>query len=305
MVYCPILIVNAETHQAQSVETQSVETQSFEAQSLNTQRESSLSETNPQTKIYFYNPEINTASNLVLKNAWDLYLHNFGPYEFQPVDDENSFKQLVYEEQNAAFIMAEWFYSSYLKGKISDLEFVFQGRKHNQDTYRKILISNKRSLDFESITIAASGTDARAREILKSIYPELSEDQLKKLNILLVPKDIDALMAVGYGLAEMALATEVGLYKIEQLNQNLFKDMIVLKESSPLKRSVLIFKSKSILLKTNLARSLVSMPQTIEGQEAMNLLGLDEWHLSQDDFSALLEGPKNSLLKKGGHNNDK
>lgn len=272
-------------------------------------QQSQASSFEPRTKIYFYNPEINTARNLVLKNTWDNYLHNVGPYEFQPVDNEDDFKQLIHDQQQAAFIMAEWFYASLLDSKVPGLEFAFQGRKRSQDTYRKILISNKNVLDLKKVTIASSGSVSRAREILQSIYPELTVKDLKRLNILVVPKDIDALMAVGYGLAEMALATEVGLSKMALLNQNLFDDMVVMKQSKPFKRSVLVFKSKDTLLKLNLAKAIVSMPQQSEGIEALSLLGLDEWQVSDEMSSELAEGLRDSTIlganKKGGHNNDK
>lgn len=243
-----------------------------------------------RTKIYFYNPEVNAARNLVLKNTWDTYLADRGPYEFQPVDNSESFKQLLKNQDHAAFIMAEWFYSSIIDSQIADLDFAFQGRKHKQDTYRKILISNKSIFDFEKVTIASSGSVARARDILQSIYPELSSSQLNNLNILVVPKDIDALMAVGYGLAEMALATEVGLSKMARLNQTMFNDMAILKESKPFKRSVLVFKSTDVVLKINLARALAAMPMSLEGQEALSLLGLDEWQATQQLSADVLQG---------------
>lgn len=256
------------------------------------------------TKIYFYNPEVNASRNLVLKSTWDNYLSVHGPYEFQPVDNSDSFKQLVQGQDHAAFIMAEWFYSSLVGSQVADLEFAFQGRKQAEDTYRKILISNKSIFDFEKVTIASSGSVARARDILKSIYPELPDSQLENVNILVVPKDIDALMAVGYGLAEMALATEVGLSKMARLNQNMFNDMAVLKESKPFKRSVLVFKSSDTLLKINLARAMLAMPNSLEGKEALSLLGLDEWQITQKLSVDVLQGLSGSAIgedqKQGG-----
>ncbi len=257
-------------------------------------------------KIYFYNPEINIARNLVLKSAWDEYLDNGEHLEFQPVDDEADFIRLVHNSEDAAFIMADWFYSTlFLASPVEkDLEVAFQGIRDGKDTYSKILVANKGALDFENVTIACSGSKARAQEILKSIYPELSSFQLEKLNILLVPKDIDALMAVGYGLAEMALSTEVSLLKMSGLNESIYKDMIVLRESRPLKRSVLVFKSTNSAFKRHLSSLLMNMTNTTSGLKSMSLLGLDEWKLKTTFSSTLSNNITEYKNIKGGHNND-
>lgn len=257
-------------------------------------------------KIYFYNPEINTARNLVLKSAWDEYLDNGELLEFQPVDDEAEFVRLVNHSEDAAFIMADWFYSSLFSVSPikQNLEVAFQGVRDGKDTYSKILVANKGALDFEHVTIACSGSKARAQEILKSIYPELSSFELERLKILLVPKDIDALMAVGYGLAEMALSTEVSLLKMSGLNESIYKDMIVLRESQPLKRSVLVFKSTNSVFKRHLSQLMMNMTHTTSGLKAMNLLGLDEWRLKPTFSSTLSINITEGKNKKGGHNND-
>ena len=261
----------------------------------------------PRTKIYFYNPEINTDRNLVLKSAWDSYLNEMGRYELQPVDNGESFTKLIQQEQDTAFIMAEWLFSSLSSVPELDkqkLELIFVGMKNGLDTYRKILVSNKNALDLENVTIASSGSKDRTLKILSSIYPEFSSDKLESLKILLVPKDVDALMAVGYGLAEMALTTEVSLSKIADLNESLHKDMLVLRKSEPFKRSVLIFKSDNLALKTSLVKALNNMGQNRNGKQAMSLLGLDEWKIVDKTMAQLPEDLRNTTNGDGGQSND-
>lgn len=259
-----------------------------------------------RTKVYFYNPEINTARNLVLKNAWDNYLYQMGHYELQPVDNGESFTKLIHQEEDSAFIMAEWLYASLTSSEIDKqaLELAFVGVKSGSDTYRKILVANKSTLNFENVTIASSGSKERTRKVLSSIYPEYSVQQLDNMKVLSVPKDIDALMAVGYGLAEMALTTEVGLSKIALLNEHLYNDLLVLRKSDPFKRSVLVFKSNNLELKTALAGALSNMNQDPKGQQAMSLLGLDEWK----SIDKKIVKDRKSLIhisnSKGGQNND-
>ena len=256
-----------------------------------------------RTKIYFYNPEINADRNVVLKSAWDSYLLEMGHYELQPVDNGESFTQLIQQEQDTAFIMSEWLFSSLSSVPDLDkknLELTFIGMKNGSDTYRKVLVAHKSALNLENVTIASSGSKERALKLLSSIYPELSPDKLGNLKILLVPKDIDALMAVGYGLAEMALTTEVSLSKIADLNENLHKDMLVLRKSEPFKRSVLIFKSNNFELKAALFKTLNNMGQNRNGKQAMSLLGLDEWRVVDKTMAQIPAALLNTMNDDGG-----
>jgi len=261
-----------------------------------------------RTKVYFYNPEINTARNLVLKNSWDNYLYQMGFYELQPVDNGESFTKLVYQEEDAAFIMAEWLYDSLTSSLIVDkqsLELAFVGVKSGSDTYRKILVANKNTLNFENVTIASSCSKERTCKVLSSIYPECLVQRLETIKLLSVPKDIDALMAVGYGLVELALTTEVGLSKIALLNEHLYNELLVLRKSEPFNRSVLVFKSNNLELKTALAGALSNMNQDPKGQQAMSLLGLDVW---KSIDKKITKSPESSIPvpnSKGGQNNDK
>ncbi len=259
----------------------------------------------PRTKIYFYNPEINTVRNLVLKKTWDSYLEDFGLYEFQPIDDVEDFKSLLDQKDDAAFIMAEWFYSSLFSNHGKEVELAFKGLLNGQETYQKILVSQNDSLNLEKVTIACSGTSNRAREVLKSIYPELTSQKIDKIKILLVPKDIDALMAVGYGLADMAITTEASISKMLLLNEHVYKDMLVIKQSAPLRRSVLVFKSSNNELKADLARALMDMSNHAKGKQAINLIGLDEWKLVNDLSTYLSKKSMDVNNKNGGLNNDK
>lgn len=273
------------------------------------QQASTLLEKAPltNTKIYFYNPEINTAPNLVLKNAWDSFLFTKGRYEFQPVENANDFLSALRKEENAAFIMADWLYQTmYLSNSNTTTKpaISFYGMKDGEITYRKILVANKQSLELEKLTIASSGSRERAIEVLASIYPYMSQSQLTSLKLLLVPKDIDALMAVGYGLADMALSTEVSLNKMAALNGHLYKDMIILKESEPLTRSVLIFKSDNAELKMHLNEVFTHMSEYLHGQRALSLLGLDAWKKQEDISDQTRKIKMDKISFQGGQHND-
>lgn len=251
--------------------------------------DSSLSPQSPKTplKLYFYNPEINASRNLVLKNAWDTFLADHGHFIFQPVDGREDFRRLLQEEQDAAFIMSEWFFKN-LEIDQALFTVAMQGLKDGQDTYRRILVGYSSSIDIDKARIAFSGNKTRTLKILREMFPELSGLQLSQLKLLEVPKDIDALMALGYGLADLALSSEVSLANMAKLNQNRFQALHALKESKPIGQSILVFSLNNASLKEQLARGLMLMPESDSGRRAISMIGLDNWKILDSELGSQL-----------------
>lgn len=248
-------------------------------------------------KIYFFNPEINASRNLVLKNTWDSFLGKHGNFSFQPVDGLEDFKGLLEQEQGAAFIMSEWLFNN-LKLKSREVfKVVMQGLKGGQDTYRRILVGNSGELDLEKARIASSGDKARNLKILADMFPELSAQQIGQLKLLEVPKDIDALLALGYGLADLALTSEISLANMAMLNENRFRELDVIKQSKPLGQSILVFKTLDESKRQAVARSLINMPDTSHGRRAINMIGLDDWKILDTSLSSIVSLAKDDTSK--------
>ncbi len=233
------------------------------------------------TKIYFYNSEIKTSNNVVLKSSWDTYLSRYGTFSFQPVDQVERFKDLLASEHSAAFILSEWLYHSLSIAAHPEYELLLQGMKDQQTTYHRVLVSYSDALDIASSRIASSGNRLKTLQILADIYPHLSESQLKQLKILEVPKDFDALFALSYGLAEFALATELSLENLASLNEHRYKQLVVLKRSKPLGQSVVLVKNFDNKEKDALTQSFRKMPESQDGRQAMGMIGLDAWQLQR------------------------
>lgn len=228
-------------------------------------------------RIFFYNPEINASRNLVLKQTWDKYLLEQGQFSFQPVDQEENFKRLLKDEAQAAFIMAKWFYDALNDPPKAQLELALQGVKAGKATYRRVLVGPVEHLEIMQARIASSGSKQRALQIIAKMYPELSPSQRQQLKLLTVPKDIDALMALGYGLADLALSSEASLESLARLNETRFRQLRILKESQPLKQSVVVFKNINNEEKQRISRAFLDIATMHSGQQAMSLIGLDDW----------------------------
>lgn len=228
--------------------------------------------------IYFYNPETSINRNVVLKNTLDAYLHSQGDYQFQPVDNADVFEQLVINDRAALFVMSSWQFEQ-LTTRASIVP-VLRGLKEGRDTYRKLLVRenpSQNAINLTGMTIATSGSESYSRSILRTMFPEYPSAHFANVNILIVPKDIDALMAVGFGLADAAMATELSLEKLSMLYRNQHQKLEIVGQSQPLKRLLVVSPQNPTLRLSNALQAVILMPESEKGRTGLSMLGLDGW----------------------------
>ena len=95
--------------------------------------------------------------------------------------------------------------------------------------------------------------------------------------ILTVPKDIDAMMSVGYGIDGFALSTGNSLEELKTLNPVLCSKMSILAEGEP---SLLLVLAAAKGLEQDVAKIskiLLDMSSDPEGRRKIRMLGLDRW----------------------------
>ncbi|UZE96035.1 phosphate/phosphite/phosphonate ABC transporter substrate-binding protein [Alkalimarinus alittae] len=226
--------------------------------------------------IYFYDPEVNTTRNVVLKMVFDQYLKEKGQFQFQPVDNKRTFESLIQNDPNAIFMISNWHFNQ-LKEQPLTASPVLRGIKNGSDTYRKFLVVKNADADIETMTIATSGTAPFSRSILADVYPQHTPSQLAKPKLLLVPKDIDALMAVGFGLADAALASELSLETLSTLYKNQRQQLHIVGNSRPLKRLLVVRHNSPSPTKAEAIDALHDMSKSSKGLQALNTLGLNGW----------------------------
>ncbi len=226
--------------------------------------------------IYFYNPEINTTRNVVLKTVFDQYLKEKGKFQFQPVDSRDTIEGLIQNDKNAIFIISNWHFDQ-LKEQSAPTNPVLRGVKNGSDTYRKFLVVKNTNTPPETMTIATSGSVPFSQSILADIYPNHTPKQLDKPKFLLVPKDIDALMAVGFGLADAALASELSLETLSTLYKAQHQQLHILGNSRPLKRLLVIHHKAESSVKADAIAALNDMSKSNKGLQALHILGLNGW----------------------------
>lgn len=224
--------------------------------------------------IYHYNPESHSDRNLVLKNTFDRYFQINHNIQLQPVDDRIAFQSLIEHDTASLFIMSDWHYRQ-LANSNTELVPYLRGLKNGQDTFYKLLVG-KAPLTTPKATIAVSGTGDYVNTLLEEMRIA-DPTRIRQPRLLMVPKDIDALLAVGFGLADAALATESSFEKLSLLYQNEYQQLQVLGRSSPQKRLVVVFIKRHQAAVQLALDALENMNQSKEGRLGLNLLGLDEW----------------------------
>ncbi|MFC3152052.1 PhnD/SsuA/transferrin family substrate-binding protein [Litoribrevibacter euphylliae] len=240
------------------------------------------------TSIYFYNPEINVSRNSTLKQKLDNFLAQQGSYQFQPVTDRKIFSQLIETQPQAVFIMSSWFYQT-LTNK-SDLTARLVGVKNNTPFFKKLLVIHQdhNQSNAANLIIASTGAPSYSSSVLQNILKtssSASPDILKSSQILHVPKDLDALLSVGFGMAQAALSTEDSLNQLKRFYSNQHQKLKILGSSTPLMRALVVTPREASEQVDQLIEKLEHMEQHQAGKISLSLIGLDRWMQFKDAVS--------------------
>lgn len=226
--------------------------------------------------IYFYSPETNINNFSSLKVEFDTYLSSFGAYEFQPFSEQATFEKFLGETSEGIFLISTWHFQN-LKTRYP-LKPVLVGQLRNRSTQKRVLTTRHDTSSFEKLRgekIASAGSPAYTRTILRQIYGKENPDLIDSFKIFTVPKDIDALMAVGFGMATAALTTENSLIKLARINP---KQHGLLKKLGTTEENLLpivAVMGKSGNESQELLALMQKMGEQAEGEKRLKMLGLD------------------------------
>ncbi|VAX25214.1 hypothetical protein MNBD_NITROSPINAE04-628 [hydrothermal vent metagenome] len=242
--------------------------------------------------IFFYNPESNVNNFASLKKNMDNYLLKFGKYQFQPFGDRATFEKHALAKGGGVYLVSSWHYKM-LKEKMA-LKPLLVGVYKSKSIQRAVLTSKPVIRDLKSLkgrTLAAAGEEKLAKNILRSMLGGDKKDIIDTITLLTVPKDIDALMAVGFGMAECALTSERSLSKLKSLNPKQYKALNKLaKGGEELLPIVAALESQANSEATKkLVRIIEDMPKSSDGSRKLKMLGLDGWKRIDKPEMAILD----------------
>ncbi len=228
--------------------------------------------------IYFYNPETNINNFATLKTAFDTYLSTRGGYHFQPFDDRTNFEIAVKQEKGNIYMLSSWHLAALRKQNIP-LEIALVRTSKGNTLQRKVLRTKPDITDvvmLKNTVVAGAGSEDYIRSVLQQIGGAGNEALVKDIKILTVPKDIDAVMAVSFGMASAAIAAESSLEKLATINPNQFQQLHNLGSSEPSYLLIAATLKKPEGSELKLLEVLQKMSET-EGEKQLKLLGIDGW----------------------------
>ena len=235
-----------------------------------------------KTTIYFYSSETTINNFKSLKMEFDRYLSRFGPYELQPFSDREAFEKHVKDKEKCLLLLSSWHYKNIQKEY--SLKAALAGTRKGKKYQKRVLVGRDKTLRAGRIASASSvqHTSSYLKMMLKGRYKE------DKTRILTVPKDIDALMSVGFGMSKLALTTRNALEELKMANPVLYQKMEILEEGEGSLLLILAIPEGF----TRDARKMVTIIQDMatdpDGKEKLRMLGLDGWQtLNPSDRSRL------------------
>jgi hypothetical protein len=232
-------------------------------------------------KIYFYTTEANVNDFKSLKVTFEQYLSKYGDYDFQPFNKKELFEQFL-EKKDIIVILSSWHYKQIAQKYNLEAKLVALKRESVTDT--KIIVG-KKGLQFDG-TI----TTTYSKDYSKKLIDTLIENN--NLNIVNVPKEIDALMSVGFGLSKFALVSKDSFELLKNINGFLAEQMTIYKESKPNFRMLIASKLKN-QYSEECINLITSMNSNIYGKKVLNLLGIDNIViLTKNDYNQIIGGVK-------------
>lgn len=229
--------------------------------------------------VCFYNPAANVESFAALKISFDAYLAQMGPYEWQPFNDYQTLAAFLLKNPSSIVILPSWFYAP-LNQRIVLTPFLV-GINKKGNSSQQIVLVGKQMVSHPDILrdklIAVAGSEAFAHQLLAKIFPSQPPDWFAALRILAVPKDIDALMAVGFGMAQFALASEEVLVGLSSINPNLAKALVASKQSHEVLLPIVATAQAASKDNAALVAVIENMGQTPQGQQKLRMMGISGW----------------------------
>lgn len=237
--------------------------------------------------IYFYSAEANINNFKYLKMEFDRYLAQFGDYEFQPFSDRNTFEEHVKGKTHSLLLLSSWHYTNIYQDY--SLLPLLVGVRNGQTSQKRVLVSASSSDDIATVKagqIASASSIQHTTSTLARIFQE--EEATATYKILTVPKDIDALMSVGFGMAKSALITENSLESLKTINPPLYKKLNIVAESEETLLLIVAVPESFVQDAQQLVQILETMSADPDGEKKVRILGLDGWQpLESSDESRL------------------
>lgn len=193
-------------------------------------------------RFYYFNPDAPQHNLERLKNDMEMLLDRLEmEVDFQPFARLTDFDRGVRNDRPSFVFAPDWYLHSY--GERLQLKPLLQAVRDQRQDYQKVLVSASYSHEdmvaSERITLAMTSLGPDSTEILTTIFPDDALVDLKKVRVVEVPKDADAIFAAALSQVDVALVSQVSLQQFRAINPRLIDSLNLLGESRALDMPIL------------------------------------------------------------------
>ena len=224
--------------------------------------------------VFLLSPDAEKDSVQLISADFEKYLSQYGDYSLQIFDlEEKLERQIEQKPQAIVMIPAENYRQLFKKYQLTVLAI---GLVNGVTTHQQVFVARQGTAKENlSGTVAMPYSESEGKIILQHL---LGKQQTADLEILTVPKGIDGLMSVGFGMAEFAIINLTAFKQISRVNSRLIallKQLVVGdKQYNMLVCAPLKNKTPS---SARTLTALQEMKKTTEGQRLLKFLELDGW----------------------------
>ena len=248
-----------------------------------------IAEGQEKVMICFYSSETNINNFKSLKMEFDTWLSRFGSYEFQPFSERQTFENYIRGRQNCLLLLSSWHFSR-IRNEYA-LTPLLAGVRQGKKYQKRILVAASESAGQDILRkgpVASAGSQDYTRSELLGMFGD--KTAADSVRILTVPKDIDALMSVGFDMSKSALIAENTLDSLKATDPVLHRKMKIIGTGRESMLLILAAPRSFAEDARNLVQLIQKMPKQPGGADIVKMLDLDGWEPVEPSDNSKLEG---------------
>jgi len=214
-------------------------------------------------KVYFYTSNHTIDDFKTFKIIFDRYLSQYGDYEFQAFSDKKSFESFMKNKSDIVLLSSFHYRQLSMKHHLHAL-LVAKSKKSIKST--NVIVGKVNNPLHGTITTAFSRK--YTNKLVQSVFGK------RHFTILQVPKEMDALLSVGYGMSQFASVSKKSFELLQKTNTYLTKDMRIYSESDTDFKMLVAVNSK-LGSDKKVVKMFSHMKQSKDGRDILKMLGID------------------------------
>ncbi|MEW6220063.1 MAG: PhnD/SsuA/transferrin family substrate-binding protein [Thermodesulfobacteriota bacterium] len=236
----------------------------------------------PPASFYYFNPDSPQSNLGLLKATMDGFLAEAGfPLSFQPFAHLTDFVQQLAAEPPAFLLLPSWYLERH--GQDLGVRPLLAPVRQGSTSYRKVLVVARGTgpgLDgLRHRTLAMTTFGPKGRELLSEILFPAPEEPKPAFNIVVVPKDVDALFALALQHVDAALVVPENMEALAKVNPRLVQRVETVRATKPIPLPVLCYRPGVVSPErlAQLTRLFLAEETRPVRMPIMEMLGIDGW----------------------------